>query len=230
MFDEDGRRFWIGNQVIFLEPDCECQEPDCTCHEQKEGDIGVILDITTVPDERDAVDYMHVWLYRNRKVVRAYEWEVLHNHAPDDNFLNEVHHEKYDVDWWQRPPHYEAPPSNISWNDFVDPHTGNVFAKGDVVVIEQNFVFSQFHRHEVDIEVGDKCVLIDFRYEPNDNVGDIQKHYFRLYSYNKKSFIRVMEGSFCHDKTDYRDKIKDIPRGMWCDFMQYFSYPFTHNY
>ena len=76
----------------------------------------------------------------------------------------------------------------------------------------------------------DKWVPIDFKYERNTNVGDIQKHYFRLYSCNKKSFIRVMEGSFCHVKKDYRDKIKNIPRGLWCDFWEYFSYPFNHNF
>ena len=69
--------------------------------------------------------------------MRSYKHEVLHNSAPDDYFLNEVHHKKYDLDWWQRPPHYKTPPSNIEWNDFVDSHSGNVFAKGDVVVIEQ---------------------------------------------------------------------------------------------
>ena len=87
MYDEEGRRFWIGNQVIFQETDCDCQEPDCTCTEQKEGDIGVIVYITTHCDEREALDYMQVWLYKNCKVVRAYKHEVLHNRAPDGHFL-----------------------------------------------------------------------------------------------------------------------------------------------
>ena len=58
MFDEEGYRFHIGNQVIFQEPDCDCQETDCACTEQKEGDIGVIVNITTHPDKRDALDYI----------------------------------------------------------------------------------------------------------------------------------------------------------------------------
>ena len=66
-------------------------------------DIGVIVEITTEPDERDHCDYMAVWLYRNCKVVRVWEGDVTHHGPVDDCFLSEIHEEDSDDDHWERP-------------------------------------------------------------------------------------------------------------------------------
>ena len=117
------------------------------------------------------------------------------------------------------------PPAGIKWSYFVDPHTGNEFAQGDCVVIEEDCVLSQFYRRNVDVKVGYKCVLLDFLYEPNKNKGDVQKHYFRLYPYNETSIVRVLERSFVHDKSDYTDKIKDVLHGITWDILEHLSLP-----
>ena len=80
------------------------------------------------------------------------------------------------------------------------------------------------------MNIGDKCVLPDFLYEPNENKGDVQKHYFRLYSYNEKFIVRVLEGSFCHDKNDYKEKIKDVPHGIKCDILEHLSLPMNKSF
>ena len=77
------------------------------------------------------------------------------------------------------------------------------------------------------MKIGDKCVLLDFLYEPNENKGDVQKHYFRLYSYNEQSIVRVLEGSFCHDKNNYKDKIKDVPQGIKWHILEHWSLPMS---
>ena len=107
----------------------------------------------------------------------------------------------------------ETPAYVITWDIYVDPHTGNLFDRGDCVIIEENYVISQYHR-DVHVGVGDKCVLLDFRYEQNDTFGDIQKHYFILYSYNEHSLVRVLEGSFCHIKEGLGNKICDVPMDL----------------
>ena len=65
----------------------------------------------------------------------------------------------------------EKPPRDIKWSSFVDPHTGNEFSLGDCVVIEKNYVLSTFDRRNVEVNIGDKCVLLDFLYEPNEKRG-----------------------------------------------------------
>ena len=152
MWDEEGRRFYVGNQVIF-------QDVDDYDH-QVDGDIGVIVSIANEPDERDHQDYMAVWLYRSYKVVRAFEGDVLHHKGPDVSFHDDAHQNLYDIDWWVRLVCYTKPPTDIKWSSFVDPHTGNTFARGDCVVSEENYASSQFDRHNVDVNVGDKCVLL----------------------------------------------------------------------
>ena len=176
------------------------------------GGIGVIVEITTEPDEMDHCNYMVVWLYRNCKVVRAWEEDLTHHAPVDDCFIDEIHDSRYDDDHWERPDAWERPPTGLTWDMYVDPHTGDTFARGDCVIIEANFVFSQYHRHENDVGVGDKCVLLDFRYEPNRNFGDIQKQYFILYSYKEESLVRVLECLFCHIKEGFRNKICDVPK------------------
>ena len=68
MWDEEGRQFYVGKQVIF-------QNVHAYDH-QVDGDIGVIVSIANEPDERDHQDYMAVWLYICRKFVRAFEGDV----------------------------------------------------------------------------------------------------------------------------------------------------------
>ena len=159
LLDEDGRRYFEGNQVIF-------QNVDEYDH-QVNGDIGVIVSIANAPDERDQYEYMAVWLYKSHKVVRAFESDVLHHKSPDDYFDDDVKLMLYDLDWWVRPPCYETPPIGTKLSDFVDPHTGNEFSLGDCVVIEENYVLSTFDRLNDEVNIGDKCVLLDSLYESN---------------------------------------------------------------
>ena len=91
LWDEDGRRFFEGNQVIF-------QNVDEYDH-QVNGDIGVIVSFANAPDERDHQQYMAVWLYRSHKVVRAFEIDVLHHKGPDNYFDDDVQLMLYDLDW-----------------------------------------------------------------------------------------------------------------------------------
>ena len=139
------------------------------------GDIGVIVEMVLDADERDESQYIVVWLYRNYKVVRAYENDITHHGPVDDCKFCYVHDKEFDDDWWKRRPGWEIPPSFISWDSFFDPHTGNLFARGYRVVIEQNYVTSKFHRNMVDVNFGDKCILLDYRYKQNKFYGDIQK-------------------------------------------------------
>ena len=83
---------------------------------------------------------MDVWIYRNCKVVRVREVDVTHHGPVDDCFLSDIHEEDYDDYWWERPEWQERPPSSITLDMYVDPHTGNAFARGNYVVIEDNYL------------------------------------------------------------------------------------------
>ena len=206
---EAGVPFFEGQKVIFIE------EQD-SFKEQVMGDVGVITEIVMTDDERQESQYLVVWLYRNRKVVRVFDLEEITHEGPvDDCLFSDVKKERYDDDWWERGYKWEPRPSGIHWDSFVDHHTGNQFARGDCVLIEPNFCKSQYHRFMVDVNVGDKCILLEYFYEPNECLGDMQKHYFRMYSCTKMENVRVLEGSFCHTKFDFRKKIDDVPDKFW---------------
>ena len=129
---EAGVPFMEGQKIIFIE------EQDST-KEQVKGDIGVIIEIVLFNDEREESQYLVVWLYRNRKVVRAYDNEITHEGPVDDCSWCDVTDGEYDDDWWERGPRWEPRPSGICWDSFLDPHTGNHSARGDCVLIEPNY-------------------------------------------------------------------------------------------
>ena len=101
LWDEDCRRFFESNQVIF-------QNVDEYDH-QVNGGIGVIVRFANAPGERDHQQYMDNWLYRSHKFVRAFEIFALHHKGPDNYFDDDVQLRLYSLDWWVRPPCYEIP-------------------------------------------------------------------------------------------------------------------------
>lgn len=147
-------------------------------------------------------------------MVRVCANDITHHRPVDDCNFFYVNNEEFDDDWWQRGPGWESPPNGIRWDSFVDLHTVNLFARGDCVLIKKSHITSKFHLYMVDVTVGDKCVLIYYKYEPHKCYGNIQKHYFLMFSYRKKEIIRVLEGSFCHEKDDFRNKLSDVPKNL----------------
>lgn len=180
---------------------------------QVKDDIGVIIEIVMDPDKKDGSQYMVFWLYRKFKVVWAFETDTHHGPVDEFNYCY-VHNEEFDDDWWQRRPGWEIPPSGISLDYFVEPHTGNIFSRGDCIMVEQNYVTSKFHHNMVDVNFGDRYVLLDYKYEPNQCYGKIQKHYFIMFSYNEKEIVLVLEGYFCHAKDDFRNKSSNVLKNL----------------
>ena len=129
----------------------------------------------------------HYWRRRKESLqLHKCEDDLTHNAPVDDLFSSWNHDSCYNNDHWKRLGDWERPPTGITWDMYVDPCTGDTFARGDCVIIEPNCVFSQYNLHENDVGVGDTCVLLEFWYEPNRNFRDIQKQYFILYSYNEE--------------------------------------------
>lgn len=168
--------------------------------ERVKGDIGVIVKIVLEIEKINKCQYMAVWFYRNYKVVRVWEGDATHNGTVDDCFLSENHEEEYYDDWWKRPEGWERPLSGITWDMYVVPHNGNIFPRGNFLIIENNCVISRYHSCDVDVAVGDKYVLLGFRYKPKKFYVDIQKQYFILYSYTDNSLVHDLEGPFSHQR------------------------------
>ena len=92
---------FLGNQVVIQNVD--------EYNHHVNSVIGVIFGIANVHDDRDHQEYMAFWLYRSHKVVRVFEFDVLHHKGPDGYFDDDVHQMLYGLDWWVIPPCYEKP-------------------------------------------------------------------------------------------------------------------------